>query len=566
MKTRSLYGTIIALSLLMLFSASVSPNVCWSQEYKEITVSGTADIVSGNEEQAKKLAVHDALRTAVEMGVGVVIQSSTEVKDFEVIKDEIKSNAEGYVKEYDIIKEGAKSGRYNVTLRAKVMTEKINEAFKKRLGKAAQALGNPSITFVLTTWKKIAEKGGFESKTEQIDVSAKRRDQEQIDGSIDEKSSSEGKYAAGARAKSSESIDVSAQEKASAEYSGSASERGKASARASVTGRATNDSAEVSGDVEASRSYDGKAKADYKGSYSGKGRAAAEGSYSGSGEASASRANTYKVKGAVDSSKAVDASVKVTKSSTSAMRLSEIEWKKFPDMTIIDSFGQEFKEKGFDLMAADEARKIAQAESLASSSIDVFDREQVRKKAEKEGANFVARGEVQIIDYQISESTGKQVVRSKVGVEIIDVNSGDIVGVYSNTTSATSASREDAEAQAIKKIAVLAAKTLAGQTVDTWEKRSSLGQFYTIEVRNITNTRKQQRPLIKAIESVATIRQQTNPSDKVLLLQVSFKGAKNKLGDAILDKLEGDKTPGFSGEEFDGPKIDEGKIVFIFIR
>ena len=467
MKTRFLYGAIIATSLLML--VSVLPNVCWAQEYKEITVSGTADIVGGNEDQAKKSAVRDALRTAVEMGVGVVIQSSTEVKDFEVIKDEIKSNAEGYVKEYDIIKEGTKSGKYNVSVRAKVLTEKINEAFKKRLGKAAQALGNPSITFVLTTWKKIGEKGGVESKIVQVDVSAKRRNQAQIDGSIDEKTS-------------------------------------------------------------------------------------------------ASQSNSYAVKGAVDSSKAVDASMKVTKSSASAMRLSEIEWKKFPDMTIIDSFGQEFKEKGFDLMAADEARKIAQAESLASSSIDVFDREQVRRKAEKEGANFVARGEVQIIDYQISESTGKPVVRSKVGVEIIDVNSGDIVGVYSNTTNATSASREEAEAQAIKKIAILAAKALAGQTVDTWEKRSALGQFYTIEVRNITNTRQQQRLLIKAIESVAAIRQQTNPSNKVLLMQVSFKGAKNKLGDAILDKLESDKTPGFSSEEFDGPKIEEGKIVFIFTK
>ena len=462
MKTRSVYGTIITITLLML--VSVLSNVCWSQEYKEITVSGTADIVRDNEDQAKKLAVQDALRTAVEMGVGVVIQSRTEVKDFELIKDEIKSNAEGFVKEYDIIKEAAKDGKYNVTLKAKVLTERINEAFKKRLGKAAQALGNPSITFVLTTWKKIAERGGFESRTAQVDVSAKRRDQAQIDGSIDEESGS------------------------------------------------------------------------------------------------------YRVKGAVDSSKAIDASAKVTKSSTSAMRLSEIEWKKFPDMTIIDSFNQEFKEKSFDLMAADEARKIAQAESLASTSIDVFDREQVRKKAEKEGANFVARGEVQIIDYRVSESTGKPVVTSKVGVEIIDVNSGDIVGAYSDTTSATSSSRQEAEAQAIKKIAVLAARTLAGQTLETWEKRGTVGQFYTIEVRNITNIRQQQRPLIKAIESVATIRQQTNPTDKVLLMQVSFKGAKNKLGDAILDKLEGDKTPGFSEKEFEGPSIVEGKIVFKFMK
>ncbi len=564
MKTRFLYGTIITIYLLILFSAL--PNICWSQEYKEITVSGTSDIIGGNEDQAKKMAVKEALRTAVEMGVGVVIQSSTEVKDFALIKDEIKSDAEGYVKEYDIIKEAAKNGRYNVTLKAKVLTEKINEAFKKRLGKAAQVLGHPSITFVLTTWKKIGEKGAFESKTVQVDVAAKSRSQEQIDGSIDEKASADGKYSARADVKSSESINVSAKERASAEHSGSSNEKGKASARGSFYDKSTDDSRQAGGEIEASQSYDGRAKADYKGSYDGKGSTAYKGSASGSGEASATLSNSYKVKGSVDSSSAVDASMKVTQSKASSMRLSETEWKKYSDMTIIDSFNQEFKEKGFDLMATDEARKIAQTESLASTSIDVFDREQVRKKAEKEGANFVARGEVQIIDYQISESTGNTIVRSKVGIEIIDVNSGDIVGVYSNTTKATSASREEAEAQAIKKIAVLAAKTLASQTVDTWEKRGTLGQFYTIEARNITNIRKQQRPLIKAIESVATIRQQTNPAEKILLIQVSYKGNKNKLGDAILDKLDSDKTPGFSDKEFDGPKIEEGKIVFKFMK
>jgi hypothetical protein len=333
-----------------------------------------------------------------------------------------------------------------------------------------------------------------------------------------------------------------------------------------VQGKATDDSAEVSGEAEAGRSYEGQAKADYKGSYSGHGRATYEGSSSKSGEASASQSSSYKVKGAVDTSKAVDASVKVTKYSSSAMRLSESEWKKFPDMTVIDSFNQEFKEKNFDLMASDEATRIAMAESLSGTTVDIFDREQVRKKAEKEGANFVARGEVQIIDYRISDSTGRPVVTSKVGVQIIDVNSGDIVSSYSNTTSATNASREEAEAQAIKKIAVLAARTLANQTLETWEKRGSVGQFYTIEVRNITNSRKQQRPLIKAIESVASIRQQTNPAANILLVQVSFKGAKNKLGDAILDKLENEKTPGFSSDEFDGPKIEGGKIVFTFTK
>jgi len=33
-----------------------------------------------------------------------------------------------------------------------------------------------------------------------------------------------------------------------------------------------------------------------------------------------------------------------------------------------------------------------------------------------------------------------------------------------------------------------------------------------------------------------------------------------------LDKLEGDKTLGFSDKEFEGPSIVEGKIVFKFMK
>ena len=557
---RALYRSVFLIILLLLMLTGI----CLAQEYKDVTVTGTSEITGGNEEGAKKLAVRDALRNAVEMGVGVVIQSKTDVKDFEVIKDEIKSNAEGFVKEYDILKEGAKGGRYSVTMRAKVMTERISEAFKKRLDKASAALGQPSITFVLTTWRKIGEKGASTTKTEQVDVNAKRRDQTQIEGSVEEKLSTDSKYSASEKQAGQEKYDVSTTEKANAKYKVSASEKEKASVKASGRASATEDSATLSGDAQVSTQYEGKAKVGYEGSSSESGKASYESSQKVSGEAKTTDSASYGIKGKMDKTQSVDASSKVTKTTSSAYRLSEIEWKKYPDMTIIDSFNQEFKEKGFDLKATDEARKTALSASLAQTEIDVFDREQVRRKAEKEGANFVARGEVQIIDYQISESTGNHEVRSKVGIEIIDVNSGDIVSAYSNTTKASSRSREDADAQSIKSIAVLAARALAGQTLQTWEKRASTGQYFTIEVRNISNIRKQQRPLLKALESIASIRQHTNPSQNVLLMEVSYKGNKAKLGEAIIDKIE--NVPGFSANEFEGPIIEGGKIVFKFMK
>ncbi|RYX98763.1 hypothetical protein EON78_04670, partial [bacterium] len=225
------------------------------------------------------------------------------------------------------------------------------------------------------------------------------------------------------------------------------------------------------------------------------------------------------------------------KQELSVQKIDESVWKKYPDMTIIDSFSQEFNEKGFDLKATDEARKIAGSSSLAQTSININDRTKIRTLAEKEGANYVARGEVQVIDSKFNQNTGSYVVTSKVGIEIIDVNSGDIVAVYSNTANASSSSEENARAQSIKKIAVLGAKVIAGQTIDKWQERANNGMKYTIELRNMTSARSQKLPFMKAVKEIAQITNQTSPIATTLLLDVTYKGKKDELGEAIIENI-----------------------------
>ncbi|MGE4557527.1 MAG: hypothetical protein AB7D07_11955 [Desulfovibrionaceae bacterium] len=66
-------------------------------------------------------AVASALRAAVEAGVGVSVNSRTLVENFEVIKDEIVSHAQGYVTSYKIISsQKDASGGVAVTIDAEV--------------------------------------------------------------------------------------------------------------------------------------------------------------------------------------------------------------------------------------------------------------------------------------------------------------------------------------------------------------------------------------------------------------------------------------------------------------
>ena len=83
-------------------------------------VTSTADI-------ARDHALSDALRKAVEQGVGVFIDSETQVSNFQLIEDNIYSRASGYVSSYRIIDEGLSGGLYRVTIRASVKTGSIED-------------------------------------------------------------------------------------------------------------------------------------------------------------------------------------------------------------------------------------------------------------------------------------------------------------------------------------------------------------------------------------------------------------------------------------------------------
>lgn len=519
----------------LIISMLISSN-CFAQE-KAITVTGEAKIAGTNKDAAKQKALTEAFRQAVEGGLGVWIKSETDVKNSTVVRDEILSRAEGYVTDHEIIKEGERGGNYFVTIRAMVSIDKIGVDFKKLVGRVKTAMGNPSITFVLTTWQKVGARGSS-SQTASEDTSFKSTLKQSVDGGYDQSKRSEGSYAVDAKQKASVNANVSSRERANANV--------KVSAR----GNATYDSVDVNAGVSGRSDYSGAVKA------------RSDESYSGSAKVKSAESESYKVKGSIDASSAVDTSAKAKKDS-SYEKIDEKLWKKYPDPTIIDSFQQEFKEKRFDLKAADKAREITVTESLSSvTSVNPFDRTAVRNAAEKEGANYVARGEAKVLDISMSENTGNYEARTQIGVEIIDVNSGDIVAAYSNTAKASNKSEEEARTQSIKKVAILAARTLADQTITTWQERSLTGRQYAIEIRNITNIRRQKMPIMNAIESVAQVTSQTQPQKGVLLVNVLYKGEKSKLGEAILDQV-GSK-PGFSDKEFDGPGDDQGKITFEF--
>ena len=149
-------------------------------------------------------------------------------------------------------------------------------------------------------------------------------------------------------------------------------------------------------------------------------------------------------------------------------------WKKIPDNQIVDKFQQQFVKQQFNVKASDMARKIAMAPTLAKTGVNPSDRAAVRKYAEKENVNFIARGEVAVLRYAKTKDN-KIKASLQIGVEVIDVNSGEIIAAFSNAVHTVATSTEVARNGGINKAAVVAARTLSEQVMNAWINLSIMG-------------------------------------------------------------------------------------------
>lgn len=87
---------------------------------QQVTVDGVGTSLN----EAKR----DAMRNGIEQVAGSLVNSETETHNFELVKDEIRSTTEGYVKECQILKQYADpDGTYRVTAMVDVDTEPNSE-------------------------------------------------------------------------------------------------------------------------------------------------------------------------------------------------------------------------------------------------------------------------------------------------------------------------------------------------------------------------------------------------------------------------------------------------------
>ena len=103
-------------------------NNFFAQEDKtvELTTTGTG--------KTKEIAIHIALRSAIEQAFGVFISSKTEVLNDELLTDQIISVSNGNIQQYDIISEMPidDNTSFAVTVKSKVSISKLTSFIESK--------------------------------------------------------------------------------------------------------------------------------------------------------------------------------------------------------------------------------------------------------------------------------------------------------------------------------------------------------------------------------------------------------------------------------------------------
>lgn len=116
--------------VLSLFILSCSTNIRKSSinpqyQVEIVQATGASAVVDGDINSARKAALSDALKSALQLVVGIYVSANSVVSKSVLIDDEITANTEGYIERYEVIKEYEEKGLYYVKIKAWVRKEEL---------------------------------------------------------------------------------------------------------------------------------------------------------------------------------------------------------------------------------------------------------------------------------------------------------------------------------------------------------------------------------------------------------------------------------------------------------
>ena len=135
-------------ALIMLVITSILVTTNGYAANVQIAV-GRAELSSSS---ARKEALHEAFRTAIEQAVGVQVESETIVENAITLKDKIYAHAQGFVENWEIMSERTEDGWLVLEVKAWVKAGRLNKALFLNgidVEKVYDWVGNPRIIVIV---------------------------------------------------------------------------------------------------------------------------------------------------------------------------------------------------------------------------------------------------------------------------------------------------------------------------------------------------------------------------------------------------------------------------------
>jgi hypothetical protein len=150
-------------------------------------------------------------------------------------------------------------------------------------------------------------------------------------------------------------------------------------------------------------------------------------------------------------------------------------------------------------------------------------------------------------------------VSAIMNIRAVNVSTGKVMTSLETVGRGVGANEDLARVKAVRRGAPKLTRNLLEQLVSVWEKEAANGKRFRISVANVGHYRKIARPFLKFMKKVPKVVKVKEVSfkNKSLLLDVYFKGNKEKFLDAVFDAVEGNEKfsnldkSGDSGDSID---------------
>ena len=129
--------------------AQAKPTLTQGGSAAKVQAEGVASYYPGDAGRSHDEALEAALKAAVEQVSGVFMSTETQMKNFDLVKDEVESKTQGFVKKYTILKEAQDAELYRMTIEAEVEKAAFFKEVNSSLETLYKRVGMPSVMIVV---------------------------------------------------------------------------------------------------------------------------------------------------------------------------------------------------------------------------------------------------------------------------------------------------------------------------------------------------------------------------------------------------------------------------------